>query len=115
MVGNMLPMPTRIGPKKQRKIFVAEWRETRGLTQKQLGERMEPPVSDMTVSRWERATRGLSARTLEGIANAFDIEPTDLYRHPDRPSADALLRGLPQSIQDQAIAIIETLRKTGTK
>ena len=42
---------------------------------------------------------------------ALGIEPPDLWRHPDQPSADALLRDQSPDVQRQAIAIIETLRK----
>lgn len=114
MVGTLWGMrkPTRIGPKKPRKVFVAEWREHRGLTQKQLGERFNPPVTDVAVSRWETGKR---KPPLEALADALQLEsPADLYRHPDQPSADALLRGQPESVQRQAIAIIEALRKTGS-
>lgn len=114
MVGKLYAMVTRIGSRKPRRIYLAEWREKRGLTQKQLGERLEPPVTDMAVSRWERGDRKLNTETIDQVAYALDIEPADLFRDPDRPSADELLRGLPKAVQDQAIAILETLRKTGT-
>jgi len=119
-----MPGVRRIGPKRPRRLFIAEWRENRGLTQKQLGLRLG--VSDMTVSRWERATNG-QARTppkgadkgtaevnwpvIQAIAEALDIEPDDLFRHPDQPSANALLRDQPSAIRDQAIAIIRAIRK----
>ena len=50
----------RIGPRRPRIIFLAEWREHRKLTQKQLGERLGVP--DMTISRWEKAARGALGR-----------------------------------------------------
>lgn len=65
----------------------------------------------MTVSRWERGTHHLSTNVLAAVAEALDIEPVDLYRHPDQPSADALLRGQPIEIRDQALSIIRAIRK----
>lgn len=100
---------TRIGPRRPRRIYLAEWRENRGLTQKQLGDRLE--VTDMTVSRWELGRTFLNTNVLAAVSEALDIEPADLYRHPDQPSADALLRGQSVEIRDQALSIIRAIRK----
>lgn len=110
---------TRIGPRRPRKVYIAEWREQRGLTQKQLGERLG--VSDMTISRWENSTGGhKNTRTnqalpntdvLAAIAEALGIEPADLYRHPEQPSADALLRDQTPDVRNQVFRVIEALRK----
>jgi transcriptional regulator with XRE-family HTH domain len=103
-------MPSRIGPRRApRRIFLAEWRESRGFTQKQLGERVG--VSDLTVSRWERTTRKLSTGVMDGLAEALGIEPQDFYHHPDRPSPDALLRGQPADVVDHAIRMIQAIRR----
>lgn len=95
----------RIGPKRPRRIYLAEWREHRALSQKQLGERLG--VTDMTVSRWERATSLLSTNVMAAIAEALSIEPQDLYRHPDQPSADELLRGVPPEVRQNAVEMLE--------
>ena len=114
MVGTIPAMrmkANRIGPARLRKIYLAEWREHRELTQKQLGERLDPPVTDMAVSRWER---GVRKPPMDALANALQIEPADLYRRPADPSADALLRGMSDDQRRQAIAILEAMKKTGT-
>jgi len=98
-------------------MYLAEWREARGLSQKALGERLDPIVTDMTVSRWEKAARSgtvagasqMSAGVIAAVAEALDIEPQDLYRHPDQPSADELLRGVSQEIRDDALTMIGAL------
>lgn len=102
-------MPVRIGPRRPPRIFLAEWREARGLSQERLGDRLG--VSKMTVSRWERNVASINVNVMSALAEALDIEPRDLFRHPDTPSADALLRNQPESIVDQAIAVIGALRK----
>lgn len=102
-------MPVRIGPRRPPRIFLAEWREARGLSQERLGERLG--VSKMTVSRWERNVASVNINVMSALAESLDIEPRDLFRHPDTPSADALLRNQPESIVDQAIAVIGALRK----
>jgi transcriptional regulator with XRE-family HTH domain len=103
-----MPAP-RIGPRRARRIYLQEWRENRGLTQKQLGDRVG--VADMTISRWERGSALLSTKVMDALAEALGIEPQDLYRHPETPSADALLRDQSVEIRDQAIAIIEAIRR----
>lgn len=104
-----MPGATRIGPRRPRRIYLAEWRANRGLSQKQLGDRVG--VTDVTISRWETGRALLSTDVMAALAEALDIEPQDLYRHPDTPSADALLRDQPIEIRDQAVAIIRAIRR----
>lgn len=101
-------MAPRIGPRRPRRTYLAEWRENRGLTQQTLGDRLG--VSDVTVSRWETGRALLNTNVLAAISEALNIEPQDIYRHPDQPSADALLRDQPVEIRDQAIKLIRALR-----
>lgn len=109
---------TRIGPKRPRRIFLAEWRDHRGLTQKQLGERFDPIVSDMTISRWERAaaagrrlpdTADMSTSVLAAVAEALNCEPQDLYRPPSQPSADEMLRDASASDRARAIEVLRAV------
>lgn len=102
-------MATRIGPRRPRRTYLSEWRENRGLTQQQLGDRLG--VTDVTVSRWETGRALLNTNVLAAISEALNIEPQDMYRHPDQPSADALLRDQPVEIRDQAIKLIRALRE----
>ena len=104
-----MPGVSRIAPRKPRRIYLAQWRAARGLTQAQLAARIN--VTDMTISRWERGTALLNTGVMAAIAETLKIEPADLYRHPDHISADALLRGQPQAIIDQAITIIQAIRE----
>lgn len=102
-------MPPRIGPRRARKIYLAEWRESRGLTQKQLGDRVG--VSDLTISRWERSARLLNTGVMDALAEALGIEPEDLYHHPAQPTPNALLRDQPPDVIEQALRIIQAIRK----
>jgi transcriptional regulator with XRE-family HTH domain len=105
-------MPPRIGPRKPLRLYIAEWRESRGLSQEQLGARLGPKgVSDVTVSRWETGSRKPDENAQAAIAEALDIDINDLRRHPDQPSADALLRGQPKEIVEQAIKLIRAIRR----
>jgi transcriptional regulator with XRE-family HTH domain len=104
-------MVTRIGPKLPPKLFIAEWREHRHLTQQQLADRIDSTKG--TISRWENGERDVTVNALAALADALDCEVTDLYRSPDRPSADDLLRDLDDRARAQAIRVIQALR-TGT-
>lgn len=101
-------MPPRIGPRKPVRLYLAEWREQKGLTQQQLADRLE--TTDVTVSRWETGKRKPDDDVKSAIAWVLGIELVDLYRHPDRPSADALLRGAPAETVDQVLRVITAMR-----
>lgn len=101
-------MPVRIGPKHPIRIFLVEWRERKELTQKRLAERLG--VTEMTVSRWERDQHKLNTDTMAAVAEALGIEATDLYRHPDKPSADALLRGASPDVIREALDMIDFIK-----
>ena len=104
-------MVIRIGPKRPHRFYLAEWREKVGLTQEQLGERLG--TSDVTISRWETRRRQPDLNALAAICEALggNLLPMDLFRHPDTPSADALLRGQPPEVRDEAIKIIRAIRR----
>lgn len=100
----------RIGPRKALHLFLAEWRLEKGLTQQELGDRMNK--SDVTISRWETGKRKPSDKAKADLAYALGLDdPVDLYRDPNRPSADALLRGQPPEVIDQALKVIIAIRR----
>lgn len=102
-------MVERIGPRQPIRLFIAEWRKSRGLSQTDLGNRLG--TSDVTVSRWETGARKPDLSAQAAIAEALDIDVFDLRRHPDTPSADALLRGQPPEVWEDAIKIIKAIRR----
>lgn len=102
-------MPPRIGPRRPFQLFIAEWREEKELTQQQLADRLG--TSDVTVSRWETGKRKADNDAQQAIAEALGIEWQDLFRHPKRPSADALLRDQPPEIVEQALKLIQAIRR----
>lgn len=100
-------MPARIGPKRPFRLYIAEWRESRGLSQEALGGRLG--VSDVTVSRWETGARRPDLNAQAAIAEALGVDPMDLARHPDQPSADALLRDQPEEVRETAFRMLRAL------
>src|SRR5688500_2975815 len=103
-------MPPRIKPKQPIRLYIAEWRENRGLTQRDIGERLGE-VSHVTISRWENGTRLPDLNAQAAIAEALDIDVLDLHRHPKQPSADALLADQPQEIRDLALKLVQSIRR----
>jgi transcriptional regulator with XRE-family HTH domain len=102
-------METRIGPA-QPVVFLREWREKMGLTQEELAERMG--TTKATVSRKETGGRGIKLEYLAEVAAALRIETRDLLRHPDRPTADDLMRDATPEEQRRIRGVIEALRKS---
>jgi len=100
-------MVTRIGPKTPRRNFLAKWRQKRELTQEQLADRVGTYKAQ--ISNWEGGKRSLSFDVQTALAEALDIEPQDLFRDPDRPSADELLRNASPQVLNEAIEIIKVL------
>ncbi len=112
-------MVVRIGPSKPFTHFLKKWRQHKRLTQQQLADRL--PLSEDgkatgkdQISRWERSHRGMTMDVQAAVAEALDISPGDLFRDPDQPSADELLRSATPEQRRQAFAVIETLLRTGT-
>lgn len=106
-------MVPRIGPKVPRRIFLSEWMDKRQLSDERLADRLE--VERETVNRWRNYPQRLSLPRIEDIAAALDIEPADLWRHPDRPSADALLRGAPEELQNSAVEMLKIFMRSGAR
>lgn len=101
-------------PAKFRKTFIRQWREFRGLTLEQLGERLE--MTSSYLSMLERAQRGYTQETLEAIANALQTDVASLLmRNPTDP--DQIWSVWDQAKPGQRRQIVEiakTLIKTGT-
>jgi len=79
-----------------------EWRESQGLTQRELAARAD--VSDAVVPRIERgdATRPNTARKL---ASALDIEVADLMESPPVPLAKAPSTP-PEAVEEEPAAVL---------
>jgi transcriptional regulator with XRE-family HTH domain len=104
-------MAERIGPKRPIRLYLAEWREFRKLDQEQVADRMG--VTAATISRHETGERSSNEGYLAALAEALDCHPTDFWRDPAQPSADDLLRDMPEDQRAQVLRIIQTF-KTGT-
>lgn len=105
-------MVTRIGRDRPLpKNYIAEWREKRNYTQEELAERVG--TTKASISRWENQDRDITWAVMAAIADALACTMHDLLRHPDEPSADALIREKPERRND-AVEIVKTFLRTGT-
>jgi transcriptional regulator with XRE-family HTH domain len=105
-------MPAKIYPRRRRKVYLAEWRQAKGLSQKQLADRLESDV--MTVSRWELGKTAISTDALAALAEALGgdlMEPEDLYHHPDAPTPNQLLRDQPPDVVENAMKMLKAIRR----
>lgn len=105
-------MVHKVGPRVPRRIYLSEWMDERKMSDEQLGEALG--FERETVNRWRNYPQRLSLPRMEEIAAVLDIEPADLWRHPGRPSADALLRDAPEDVQAKAVEMIGILIRTGS-
>ena len=106
-------MVARIGPKggKRYRIYFKEWREKRGLTQEQVADRLG--TTKATVSRMETGKSQYNRGYVEELAYALTVEPDQLFRDPERPSADSLLQSASPEQRARALSVIEALLKAG--
>jgi transcriptional regulator with XRE-family HTH domain len=118
-------MSKKIAPKRRLKIYLQDYRETlkarvnEGLTQEALAKRLG--TTGMTVSRWERDEILMSTDTLAAVCEAlrpeavklfgYGLEPEDFYHHPDKTTANQLLRDQPDDVVETAMKMLRAIRK----
>lgn len=73
-------------PKRPPVGFLRAWRDDRGLSQADLGNRLEPPVEPSTISRLEDGSHEWKYGRAVELAEALGITPFELlFVHPDAP------------------------------
>jgi transcriptional regulator with XRE-family HTH domain len=88
-------------------LYIHEWMKRQDMTQRDLCRKLG--ISDAAMSKLLHGKTQLTHRWMVEIAAALGREITDLYMHPDYPSADAKLRMLPPVKRDEAMAFINSL------
>ena len=83
---------------------IFELRKERGLSQKELAEKMN--VTDKAVSKWERGLNFPDLFVLEKLANEFDISLVELLGLEDLSNEDAA-KNLTQIAQEEQKRIIK--------
>jgi len=80
----------KFDPKTARKTFIREWRKYRNLTLEQVAEVMR--VTPGALSQLENHTGAYTQPMLEGLAQIFQCEPSDLITRP--PSDDETITSI---------------------
>ena len=106
-------MIARIRSPKPVRHFLREWRQKRGKTQEQLADLLD--TSKGQVSSWENQKRGMTMEVQTALAFALGIEPADLFRDPEQPSADELLKSASPEKRREVFRVITALLGTGTE
>jgi transcriptional regulator with XRE-family HTH domain len=103
-------MVTRIKPTEPLpRIYIAEWRQRRDLTQEKLAELVE--TTKATISRWEAGDRDPPFKAMASLASALNVHVPDLFYPPDELEiTDAIgqLRSLPKDDQTDVIASLNS-------
>ncbi len=61
--------------------LIRKWREAQGLTQQELGEKMEPAVAKNSISNYETGVASMSVATLLRVIRGLDVPgKTDPHR-----------------------------------
>lgn len=100
--------------KRYRRVFIREWRKHADLTQEQLAEKVDRSPS--WVSQIENGEIGFTEESLSLLADALGCEPADFLKGPpveaEQPLAlPEVFHSLSPAEQEQAIAVMEALRK----
>lgn len=92
--------------------YLRQWRKKKGKTQQQVADLLDTDKAQ--VSSWETGRRGMTVEVQTAVAYALGIEPQDLFRDPEQPSVDELLRNATPEQRRMAFSVVETMLKTGT-
>lgn len=103
-------MVTNIYKGRKRRLYLVEWREHFGISAEKMAERLD--VTRQSVHRWEAQNHRLNPDKIAAYAHALQKEPEDMWRHPDRPSADGLLAGLDDKQVQGAVEMLSLWVKT---
>jgi transcriptional regulator with XRE-family HTH domain len=107
MIYNAQMAIPRIGQRRKARLYVTEWLKHRGLSDERAAGRLG--VSRETIWKWRTQPHRLTTEKMASLASILDIEPEELYRPPNRPSLDALVKDQPADIQDMAADIVQRL------
>ncbi|MBU7319526.1 helix-turn-helix domain-containing protein [Paenibacillus oleatilyticus] len=90
------------------------FRKNRGLTQEKMGEMAEIPQS--YIGGIERGEKNVSLDTIERIAAALDIDPSELFKSyykstKDQLEKDKILDSISISLSNRTITEIEVIKR----
>lgn len=110
--GSIANMATRIGQGRRAHLYIDEWFEERGLNDTKVGERLG--LHRSTIFKWRGNPSRLDPEKMAALAEALDIEITQLYRPPAEISLDEIAKDFTSDMKQTAADIVMRLGKTGT-
>ncbi len=97
----------RIKSSQTLRLFIAEWREVRGLSQEDLANRIG--TTKASVSRWETGKRDITGEVIASISTALGVEPVQLFRHPTDTPLDDILGAASPTLRRKAEKVLKAL------
>lgn len=112
-------MIDRIGNRQPPRLFIREWMEHLGFSNRKLAERMDRAegtvskllgAADPVNSRGKRTTQKITVEYLAEFADAMNLEVPQLFRDPHTPTRDELLKGYSDEELTSAVQLIDHTR-----
>lgn len=94
------------------RLYFLEWRKKKGLTQEQVAARLDSDKG--SISMMERGKKRATDKKIFAFAEALGISPEQLFRHPDAPTIDDLLRDTSAETREHIRGLVAVLARTGT-
>ena len=100
----------KIGGRRPPRLYLREWMERRGVTQMDIANRLDVKSSG-TISKKLAKPMQMSIEWLSAFAYALDVEVSQLYHHPDRPTQEELLSGLDEPKRSMIVEMIKAAKR----
>jgi DNA-binding Xre family transcriptional regulator len=90
-------------------LYLDEWYKFRGVNDEKLANRLG--MHRETVHRWRKQQHRLTPEKIAQLAAALDCRPEDLWRPPNSPSLDAMLRDVAAEEREMVIDVARRILK----
>lgn len=106
-------MIDRIGKQRPYRLYLREWMEFKHKEARQIADLLDR--SEGTISKLLSGKMKVTTEYLAEFAYALGVEVDDLFRDPQRPTQDELLRNASKDELRQALQLIRSVKGTGTE
>lgn len=90
-------------------LYITEWMDKLDLKDEIVAKRMRKPR--VTVWRWRTEQKRLNPKKIAALASAMGLTPGDLWRPPNRPSLDAIVKDASDELVERIATIITIMVK----
>jgi transcriptional regulator with XRE-family HTH domain len=98
---------TNMATKKRAQLPLTEWFKYRKVNDEKVGELIG--VDRATIFRWRKEQHRLNPDKIAALAKALDVEPEELWRHPNRRSLDVLVKDASDNVVSMAFDIVKRM------